>query len=333
MRRQRVPGRPLPRARSGFRPLKRAATAALLAAALASCSSAPRPSEMVTETRNRAAEAALIGNTWFRQGRYDLALRYFTEALQFNASIDNRDGVIRSTNSIGRVYTALGDLEEAERLFARAAGQAADGTPAGSQELVVLSRNNLGELLLARGQPQEALTVFEELLALPPGGSGAMTDEQRAILLHNRGTARRDLGDYVAARQDLARSLSMNIAAKRSEAAAADHYMTASVDARQDDLEAASAHLQLALGLDKKVENSQGIAKDLYALGVVSRRRGDQAAAFDYFQRAYAVSTTLAMRADMRKALAGLIESAEGLGRTADAAEYRAALDALGPAL
>jgi tetratricopeptide (TPR) repeat protein len=283
---------------------------------------------MVTVTRNKAAEAAQIGNSWFRQGRYDLALRYFTEALQYNASIDNRDGVIRSTNSIGRVDMTLGDMDEAERLFARAAAQAAGA----SQELVVLSRTNAGELLLARGRSEEALAVFEELLALPAGGAGAMTDEQRAILLHDRGTARRNLGDYEAARQDLSRSLAMNIAAKRSEAAAADYYMLASVDARQEDLEAAASNLQLALGLDKKVENSPGIAKDLYALGVIARRRDDPAAALDYFERAYAVSTTLSIRADMRKALAGLIESADALGRTVEAAEYRAAFDALGPA-
>jgi tetratricopeptide (TPR) repeat protein len=327
MQAQGSPGLPLPLARSPQRPLARAAAGAVLAALLASCSTAPRPSEMVIATRNKAAEAAQIGNSWFHQGRYDLALRYFTEALQYNASIDNRDGVIRSTNSIGRVDMALGDMDEAERLFARAAAQAAGA----SQELVVLSRTNAGELLLARGRPEEALAVFEELLALPAGGAGAMTDEQRAILLHDRGSARRDRGDYEAARQDLSRSLSLNIAAKRSEAAAADYYMLASVDARQDDLQSAAANLQLALALDKKVENSPGIAKDLYALGVVSRRRGDPAAALDYFDRAYAVSTTLSIRADMRKALAGLIESSEALGRTAEAAEYRAALDALGP--
>lgn len=299
----------------------------LACALLAGCSTAPKPSEMVTETRNRAAEATRIGNTWLRQARYDLALRYFTEALQYNASIDNRDGVIRSTNSIGRVDMALGDFEEAGRLFARAAAQSAGA----SQELAVLSRSNQGELLLAQGRSDEALAVFDELLALPAAGAGAMTTEQRAILLHNRGTARRDLGDYDGARHDLSESLSMNLAARRSEAAASDYYMLASVDARQEDLGAAAANLQLALDLDKKVENSLGISKDLYALGVVSRRRGDSAAAFDYFERAYAVSTTLSLRADMRRSLAGLIETATALGRTAEAEEYRAALDALGP--
>ena len=294
-----------------------ALAAAVCLGALVSCSTAPKPSEVVTDTRNRAAEATLIGNSWLRQGRYDLALRYFTEALQLNASVDNQEGVIRSTNSIGRVDMALGDLDEAERLFARAAAQA-DG---GKQELVVLSQTNLGELHLERGEADLALAVFEKLLALPP--AGGMTDEQRAVLYHDRGTARRNLGDLAGAREDLEKSLAMNLAARRSEAAAADYYMIASVDARQEDLEAADAALKLALGLDKKVENSTGIAKDLYALGVVSMRRGDPVSARDYFERAYGVSTTLSMKADMRKALAGLVGAAEALGRTAEAEEYR----------
>ena len=294
-----------------------ALAAALCLASLGSCSTAPKPSEVVTETRNRAAEATLIGNSWLRQGRYDLALRYFTEALQLNASVDNQEGVIRSTNSIGRVDMALGDLDEAERLFTRAAAQAEGGR----QELVVLSRTNLGELHLERGEADLALAVFEELLALPP--AGGMTDEQQAVLYHDRGTARRNLGDLAGAREDLEKSLSLNLAARRSEAAAADYYMIASVDARQERPGGRRRCSETGAGPGQEGRELPGNRQGPVRPGSRVDAPGDPVSAHDYFERAYGVSTTLSLKADMRKALAGLVGASEALGRTAEAEEYR----------
>lgn len=299
---------------------------ALVLLLAAACSSAPKKTEVVVVTRNRAAEAALIGNSYFRQGRYDLALRFFTQALEYNTSVDNLEGVIQSSNSIGKVTMALGDFDEAERLFSRALAQSGDST-----DLAALSANNLGELYMRKGDYDKALATFDRLLAAAAAKTSGVTDAQHALLLHNRGTAYKNLDRPEKAREDLSRSLSMNLAAKLIEEAAADYYALASLDAKEGDLESANRNAEQALALDKKVENSLGIAKDLYALGIISSRRGDLPAAYDYFSRSYLVSTTLSIRADMQKALVELIAAAEALGRKEEAAEYRKTLAELGP--
>ena len=309
--------------------------APLLLAALCllavSCSSAPKKTETVTESKNRAAEATDIGNAYFRQGRYDLALRFFTQALDTNTSVDNEEGIVQSSNSIGKVYMAVGSFDAAEEIFTRALARSAGG----SVELFFVSSNNLGELYLQKGEPAKALATFEQVLApplgapsgAPPGApKGGLSDVQRAVLYHNMGTAHKNLGDLARAREDLEKSLAINLAHKLAEETAADYYMLASVDSKQGDLESAMKNAQLALATDKKIENSVGIAMDLYALGVISSKRKDTAAAYDYFQRSYLVSTTLSMKSDMRKALVELISAADALGRKAEAENYRQAL-------
>jgi len=278
------------------------AAACLLAV---SCSSAPKKTEAVTESKNRAAEATAIGNAYFRQGRYDLALRFFTQALDTNTSVDNEEGIVQSSNSIGKVYMAVGSFDAAEEIFTRALTRSAGG----NMELFFVSSNNLGELYLQKGEPAKALATFEQVLALPSGApsgapKGGLSDVQRAVLYHNMGTAHKNLGDLVKAREDLEKSLVINLAHKLAEETAADYYMLASVDSKQGDLESALKNAQLALAMDKKIENSVGIAMDLYALGLISSKRKDTAAAYDYFQRSYLVSTTLSMKSEMRKALA-----------------------------
>lgn len=301
--------------------------AALVLLLAAACSTAPKKTEVVVETRNQAAEATQAGNSYYRQGRYDLALRFFTQALEYSTSVDNLEGVIQSSNSIGKVSMALGAFADAEKLFSRALAQAGDRL-----DLAALSASNLGELYMRTGDYQKALDVFDRLLAAESAKTGSgLTGAQRALLLHNRGTAYKNLGELKKAREDLSSSLAMNLAAKLVEEAAADYYVLASLDAKEGDLESAKKNAELALSLDKKVENSLGIAKDLYALGVISSRRGDTAAAYDYLRRSYLVSATLSMRADMRRALVELIAAAEALGRTEEAADYRKTLMELGP--
>ena len=310
-----------------------AAPLLLIAACLlaVSCSSAPKKAETVTEARNRAAEATDVGNAYYRQGRYDLALRFFSQALDDNTSVDNVEGIIQSSNSIGKVYMAIGSLDAAEEIFSSALTRSAGG----SVELFFVSSNNLGELYLQKGEPAKALATFEQVLSpasgAPSGASsgaraGGLSDLQRAVLYHNLGAAHKNLGDFAKAREDLEKSLAINIAHKLAEETAADYYMLASVDSKQGNLESAMKNAELALAIDKKIENSVGIAMDLSALGIISLKRKDMAAAYDYFQRSYLVSTTLSMRSDMRKALIELIAVADALGRTAEAENDRRAL-------
>jgi tetratricopeptide (TPR) repeat protein len=307
------------------RPRSCRALAAGIACALAllsSCSTAPTKTETVSTVKTQAAQASSFGDAYFKQGRYDLALQFFTQALDYNTSVDNGEGVIQSYDAIAKVYMATGDLGTAEDIFTRARELARSS----KKSLFFVSSNSLGELYLARGEPQKSLAIFEEALAMP---EEARTAAQLGILYHNLGTTHKNLGDPAKALEYYGKSLKINLANKLIEEAASDYYMIASVNSKQGDYEQAARNADLALAYDKQIENSQGIAKDLYALGLIATRRKDTASAYDYFQRAYLVFTTLGQKSEMKKSLTSLIASAESLGKAAEVQSYRKALTEL----
>lgn len=299
--------------------------AALLPAGLlpTACSSAPAPADSSTEVKNRAAEAARSGNDYYRQGRYELALQFFAQALNENASIDNQPGVVQSYNSVGRTYLALGRLDEAEAAFREAAANAASL----DDEARLLTEINLGELALRRGDAPGALAAFERLL----GEAGAGTPpEQLGLLYHDLGSAYKATGDLGRALEWLENARAINLGAKLYEEAAADSYMIASVHSKRGDWAAAAENASRALEYDKRMENTLGIVKDLAALGTISAKAGDAAAAYDYFRRSYLAASALESTPDIRSALEGLVAAGEALGKTAETAAYREALANLG---
>jgi tetratricopeptide (TPR) repeat protein len=287
--------------------------------AILSCSSAPKKSDTVLTVKTQADQEALSGEAYYRQGRYDLALQFFTQALSEYTSVDDGEGIIRSYNAIGKSYIALGSLDLAEDIFLRARERAHGESPS----LLFDSSINLGELYLAKGDAKSAQATLLDTLAMAfPGRRPAQT----ALLYHDLGTAEKNLGNSTKALEYFELSLKTNLSNKDFAEAASDYYMIASVYSKDGRYDEALKNASLALSLDKQVESSPGIAKDLYALGLIAAKKGDQASAFDYFQRSYLVSTTLGFREDMKKALAGLVAAADALGRTADAEAYRKAL-------
>jgi len=307
-----------------MRPLTALTMCALAAAfMLLSCSSSPKKTDTVLTVKIQADQDAASGEGYYRQGRYELALQFFSQALSQFTSVDDGAGIVRSYNAVGKCYVALGSLDLAEGILLRARERARGEDPS----LLFDSSINLGELYLVKGQPQEAQAALQEAVQSTVGNR----DPARAALLnHDLGTAEKNLGNSANALEYFGRSLTTNLSNKLFAEAASDYYMIASVYSRDGKYAEALKNASLALAYDKQVESSPGIAKDLYALGIIAAKKGDQGASFDYFQRSYLVSTSLGFKDDMRKALAGLVGAADALGRTADAETYRKALADLG---
>jgi tetratricopeptide (TPR) repeat protein len=315
-------------ARRGRRPglslnARVAFTAVFLLGSLLSCSTAPKTGTAQTGMKTQAAQDASTGDGYLRQGRYVLALQFYTQALSEYTSIDDEAGIVTCYNAIGRTYMGMGSLDMAADMFTRARDRSPDANPS----LRFVATNNLGELALVRGDAAGALSLFQEALAMP---AGARSDQETGILYHNLGTAQKNLGNFAEALSWYQKSLDINLPRKLIAEAASDYYMIASVHSLQGSFDDATGNAQKALTLDKEIENSPGIAQDLYALGLIARKRGDLPGAFDWFQRSYLVYTTLSSPPQTRKVLADLIAAADGLGRTQDADAYRSALAALG---
>ncbi len=304
-------------------PSRAAAAAFLTALLLAGCSSAPKPKTEINSVKNEAAQYTSAGNGYFDQGNYSQAEKFFALALQDNLSIYYEPGMVRSYNSLGKVYLAVGDLGAAEAEFRNAYDVA---KRLNDLELLIETESNLGELQLARGQPSEALATFKDALAktADPQSSTA------ARLYHNIGAAYKELGDYASALESLKRALDLHLALKAAGEQASDYYMIASVYSKENDFKQATDFAALALASDQKMENKPGIASDLLALGLIAERSGDLATAYNRYYASFQVYKSIGLVAEVKELLGRLARVAFDLGRPEEAASYRKALKSLG---
>ena len=307
--------------------LRRRITAiALILLALGACSSAPRRKDVtVVEKKNEAAQYTTFGNRSFAQGDYAGARTFFEQALAANLSVDNQAGVVQSLGSLGRVHAAVGELDEAEELYGRAARLAAD---LGDATLVAQCSVNLGELLLRRDRAEEARSLLVAALA----GSGAIAGSREvALLQHTLAVAEKWLGNLDEAERLLLAALETNTKLRSTEDIASNRYMLASVASKRQDYAAAMEHATLALEADKSVENSLGIAQDLLALGIVSTRLGRHGEAFAYLERSYGIYQALGSEAGRLEVLPYLAEAARAAGLDAEASAYERLLQPASP--
>ncbi len=284
---------------------------------LVSCSSTPREPDEIRVTRNRAAQFAEYGNTAFDRADYSQARAFFEIALALNTSVDERDGMADMHNSIGRTWQAQGDFDTASDHYATARRMS---ERTGNARIEALAINNQGELSLQQGNAEQARTMFET--ALEKLDTVGNVDSDRAIVLHNLGSAHASAGRLDDARVILGEAEEVNRRLNRRRELAANLFMRASVESRSGNLEQAFAYASEALELDRAMENPRGIAADLYALGRISFRMNRNEDALDYLSRSLAVHESISAPRGMIRALQALEEVATATGDDVAATDY-----------
>jgi tetratricopeptide (TPR) repeat protein len=289
----------------------------VLALVFAGCSSAPDEPESMVETKNRATRYTEFGNAHFSRGDYSLALRFFDLALQDNVSVDNLPGIAKSYNSIARVYSAAGDLDEATEnagmalVFARLAAD---------PEQEMQGHINKGEIALRGGDETAALAEFERAQEIV----NSHEEIANAVLLHNLGTLYARQADFATASRYLEEARRINDEAGDWKELASNHFMMASIASRQGNHQEALTHASTALEYDKRAEFTPGIAADLGALGQISEALDDDEGAYQYYLRALRVYLTLNDGAGTIATLSALEGVAERTGRPDEATEFAA---------
>ena len=139
--------------------------------------------------RDQAAQNSSYAEAYFRQGRYDLALQFFTQSLNQNTSIDNAEGITQSYVAIGKTYMAMGSLDMAEDILLKAgSGPGRPAPPFFSWRPTVWASCTLPREIRKRG------SLFSMRRSAMPASS--RTPAQTAQLYHNLGTAQKALRNY-----------------------------------------------------------------------------------------------------------------------------------------
>ncbi len=112
-------------------------------------------------------DGLLIGHRLMAAGEYDLALKAYTRAAaQQGLNVD-------TLSALGSANLKLGRLGQAEKLLRRAVEADPDFPPAW---------NNLGVILMEKGEYGEASQVFRRAFATDNGNSDAIRDNLRMAL-------------------------------------------------------------------------------------------------------------------------------------------------------
>ncbi|MBN8185874.1 tetratricopeptide repeat protein [Salipiger thiooxidans] len=152
------------------------ATACLsLVLLLAACSSGGRLASVdedqvyapALDPRGESVDGLVVGHRLMAAGQYELALEAFTRAA-------GEHGLTPEViTSLGTANLALGRLNQSERLLRRAV----EDEPTWAE-----AWNNLGVVLMERGETAEASEVFRRAYALDNGESDAIRDNLRLAL-------------------------------------------------------------------------------------------------------------------------------------------------------
>lgn len=129
------------------------------------------PSEQVyapgVDRRGEAVDGLIVGHRLMDAEEYDLALEAYTRA----AGESGLTGEVLV--ALGSANLAMGRLQQAERLLRRAVQEEPEWPEAW---------NNLGVLLIEKGELAEAVEIFRKAYALDNGESDAIRDNLRLAL-------------------------------------------------------------------------------------------------------------------------------------------------------
>ena len=286
----------------------------LLLILIAACSTAPQESDEVTEKLNKAADYAQYGNDYYNQGLYDKAIEFFTLSLSYNGTIDNQIGIASSYNSLGKVYLAKGKQEIAEQYFNEALIIA---TALNNSLILAQCSNNFAELMLTNKHFEGALNKFQEALSYAENDeNNIVPDSDKAIILHNIGTAYKRMDQPDKALEYFERALALNVAGKRFEEAATNNYMIASLYSEKKEYTIAIEYINMA--------------KNYLALGIIYTKAGmNEDAFFAYnkclfvYQSLSLIYPSLSLELELESALEKIIPIAEMLGKHKEAEHFK----------
>jgi tetratricopeptide (TPR) repeat protein len=300
------------------------ALACVLILFITACSTAPKPKEEIIEKKNKAAEYAEFGNSYYYQGLFGKAIEFFNLSLAYNGSVDNQPGIVRSYNSLGKVNLARGFLENAEGYFAKAY-ELAEALE--DDILLAQSLSHRGELAARRENYNQALTLLQKALEHTEKGT---IEGVKAVIYSNLGTVYRKLGKMDEALTYFNQARDLSAKEKNFGELATVCYKIAALYSEKGEYGKALEFVGYALENDKKVESSFGIAKDYLAMGTISMKSGNEGQAYLYFRRALLVYRSMAIlnpdisvSDDVQILLAHLIDLARKLGKEEEAENYQ----------
>jgi len=245
-----------------------------------SCSSKPKNSGDIYDTRIRTEKELATGNREAGRGNFETAYTVMKECKRKAILVDDTGLIIRSGLSLGNVLFTVGKRDEAFTEWEEAIALAERHE---NKEFLSVAKIYYARGRLLSGK-SSAAGVLEEVNR---ESVNIKTDKLFiAFSWQVKGLAQRELRAYREAEDAIKRSLEIHEKEKYLENVSYDWYVIASIRSLAGNHQGALQALESSISFDRRTENSWGLAADWSAMGDVYRKTGKTKEAAEAYRRA-----------------------------------------------
>jgi tetratricopeptide (TPR) repeat protein len=247
-------------------------------------------------------------------GRYDEAMKNYSDLLDYYNNVANEEGIATALNLIGFIHDNKGEYDEALKRYE---DSLKISRKLGDQEGIAMGLHDLGRIHYIKGEYDEAIKGFEESLEI----FRKLGDQERmiAIALHNIGSIHYNKGEYDEAlkRYEDSLEISRKFGHKRGIAFTLNTFTLNNIGRIYEDkgkYDEALKRYEDSLEISRKLGNQEGIASALNGIGRIHENKGEYDEALKRYEDSLEISRKLGHKKGIASALNGIgrIHSSKG---------------------
>ncbi|UYP48633.1 Photosystem I assembly protein Ycf3 [Candidatus Lokiarchaeum ossiferum] len=238
--------------------------------------------EIANKSQNLELKATTFNNVgliFLNQGKYDEALKYFTNSLNFCNKLSSHKGKAARLNNIGLVYKMCGNIDKALEYYKDAFEiDIKIGDIKGKSNRL----NNIGQILEIQGEIDEAISHYRKSLEI----DNEMGDlHQKSIKLNNIGELLFKCGKWDEALEY--NHEAFEIAEKLADLRGVARYLNnkANILLNKGILEDSFQYYQKSLNIAEKIGDIRLKSKILMNLGDYSEKKGNYVISEKYYKK------------------------------------------------
>ncbi|MES2593051.1 MAG: tetratricopeptide repeat protein [Bacteroidota bacterium] len=220
-----------------------------------------------------------IGATYYQRGNIPEAIKYYTEAVVIQKTIDDKKSLGSSYNNLGAVYVHQGNIYKGLEYFEKAL---AIQKEAGNQMESSLALSNIGIIYQEYGEVGKALAYFEKALKIQ---EQLQDPKNIGVTLHNIASVYSSQGDFVKALEYYERSFKLFEKTGQKKEQATSLNNMASIYKQLGDLAKAKAYYEKSLNLNQQLGYKRGIALALTNIGNILLTEGNAVKALENYEK------------------------------------------------
>lgn len=266
------------------------------------CGSPPRQVSQTPVLARDGAKQIQKGNGQYDKGCYQQAASHFSRAHAEFTAADDQPGIAVSLNSLGNVYQATGDADNAVAFFDEAL---TISSARGDQQAMLQTLANKAAALIGADRLDDAQEVLTTAEALEPGLFWPLQINQGILYIKKAA--------YPQAQASLEAALA-GVEKGDHAAQAKIQFALGRLKQAQGDAAGAGDHFQQALAADRVVGFNAGMARDHTELGNIYREQGSSEEALAHYKQAVKIYALLGDASKVNAGLAKLEQAADAAG-------------------